>query len=183
MGFEVVRRRGKAWDDAFALHNRIMNFPFQTTGSSERDFENGFATSLMSTKSEYNQSIFSQIDRETQVESIYCFGKKHRPDITIGENGIAIELKYVNYSGLKDAIGQGYLYRLRYKFVFLVLIFSADRKEVYEDIEAGKEKDLEDILHYLSENMNIFTYLAPSFRIKGTAVRKVIPFAPEDFTQ
>jgi hypothetical protein len=41
--------------------------------------------------------------------------------MTFDENGIAIELKFINSSGLaglKDAIGQGHLYRLRYKFVF-----------------------------------------------------------------
>ena len=181
MGFEVVRRRGRVWEDTKILHSMLMKFPFQTTGGSERDFERGFATTLINNREDYNLPVHSQIDRDTQVESIYCFGKKHRPDVTLGENGVAIEMKYISYAGLKDAIGQGYLYRLRYKFVFIVLIFSEDRKDVYHEIEEGKEKDLEDMLTHLEEEMNIFTYIVPSFKPKGTAVRKVISFSPDEF--
>lgn len=179
MGFEAVRRRGRVWDDAKTLNEAIMEFPFQTTGNKESDFERGFATTLMATKRAYNCDVITQIDKNSTVQSVYCFGKKHRPDMTLDENGVAIEMKFVTYSGLKDAIGQGHLYRLRYKFVFLVLIIAEARKQVYEEIENGQEKDLEDTLHHLAETMNIFTYIAPSFRIRQPGVRKVISFFPE----
>ena len=179
MGFEAVRRTGRIWDDAKTLHESIMDFPFQTTGSSESDFERGFATTLMATKKQYNCDVITQIDKNSTVQSVYCFGKKHRPDMTLDENGIAVEMKFVTYAGLKDAIGQGYLYRLRYKFVFLVLIIAESRKVVYEEIENGQEKGLEDMLHHLSDTMNIFSYIAPAFIIKQPAVRKVISFFPE----
>ncbi len=176
MGFENVRRRGRVWEDALTLHETILDFPFQTTGDNEAAFERGFATTLMATKKNYNCDVITQIDKETTVQSVYCFGKKHRPDMTLDENGIAIELKYITYAGLKDAIGQGHLYRLRYKFVFLILIVSETRKSVYDEIENGQEKDLEDTLQYLADNMNIFSYIVPSFRITKPAVRKVISF-------
>lgn len=180
MGFEVVRRRGLIWEDAKSLHEAIMEFPFQTTGANEAAFERGFATTLMATKNKYNSDVITQIDRNSTVQSVYCFGKKHRPDMTLGENGIAIEMKFITYAGLKDAIGQGHLYRLRYKFVFLVLIIAESKKSVYEDIDNGQEKDLEDTLHYLAETLNIFTYIVPSFRIKKVGMRKVISFFPSD---
>lgn len=179
MGFEAVRRRGRVWEDAKTLHEAIMEFPFQTTGSSESDFERGFATTLMATKKFYNCDVITQIDRNSTVQSVYCFGKKHRPDMTLGENGVAIEMKFITYAGLKDAIGQGHLYRLRYKFVFLVLIIAESRKSVYEKIENGQEKDLEDTLHHIAETMNIFSYIAPSYRIRQPGVRKVVSFFPE----
>ena len=119
--------------------------------------------------------MITQIDKSTTVRSIYCFGKKHRPDIALDENGIAIEIKFVTYDGLKEAIGQGFLYRLRYRFVILVLIISEDRKFIYSDLNGGKEKDLEDTLHYLADNMNIFTYIVPAFNIKP-GMRKCISF-------
>ncbi len=179
MGFEAVRRRGRVWEDAKTLNEVIMEFPFQTTGSTESDFERGFATTLMATKRQYNCNVITQIDRNSTVQSVYCFGKKHRPDMTLDENGIAIEMKFVTYAGLKDAIGQGYLYRLRYRFVFIVLIISEDRKTLYEEIDNGQEKDLEDTLQHLADTMNIFTYIAPSFRISQPGVRKIISFFPE----
>lgn len=166
MGFESARRHGRFWDDAKALDKIIHNFPFNTTGKSERDFENGFASILMNSKENFNCQVLTQIDKSVTVESIYCFGKNHRPDMTLDKNGIAIELKFITYAGIKDAIGQGYLYRLKYRFVFLALIISEDKKEFYFDLDEGKEKHLEDALQHLADNMNIFTYIVPQFTLK-----------------
>lgn len=180
MSFESGRKRGRYWEDAQSLHDTVMKFPFQTTGKNESAFERGFATTLMATRDRYNSDVITQIDRESTVQSVYCFGKKHRPDMTLGESGIAIEMKFITYSGLKNAIGQGHLYRLRYRFVFLILIVSEKSKQIYENIENGQEKDLEDTLRYLATNMNIFAYVVPSFRIKTPGVRKVVPFFPNN---
>lgn len=176
MGFEKGVRRGHVWEDVKYLHQQIMQFPFATTGSDENAFERGFATNLMVTEDHYNQEVVTQIKKGVSVQSVYAFGKKHRPDMTIGENGIAVELKFINYGGLKNAIGQGYMYRLKYKFVFLVLILSEERKAVYEAIENGEEKDLDDMLHQLSEELNIFTYLVPAFQIKKPGMRKAVQY-------
>ncbi|MEM9534094.1 MAG: hypothetical protein AAGA40_00330 [Cyanobacteria bacterium P01_E01_bin.45] len=178
MGFEIARRIGKTWEDAQELHRTILDFPFQTTGKSESDFEKGFATSLMFNRRKYNRNVITQIDKETAVQSVYCFGKKHRPDMTLDENGIAIEMKFVTYDGLRNAIGQGYLYRLRYKFVFLILVVGEKRRHVYEGIANGKEKDLEDTLQHLADNMNIFSYIVPSFKLKPP-VKKALSFVPD----
>ncbi|GAB4117860.1 MAG: hypothetical protein Tsb0027_10720 [Wenzhouxiangellaceae bacterium] len=176
MGFEKGVRRGHVWADAVAIHKQLMRFPFATTGSAESDFERGFATTMMATEDQYSQDVITQIKKGVSVQSVYAFGKKHRPDMTLGENGIAIEMKFIKYSGLKEAIGQGYLYRLKYKFVFLVLILSDNRKAVYESIENGEEKDLDDVLQHLADDLNIFTYLVPSFEIKKPGVRKAISY-------
>jgi len=175
MGFEVARRKGNYWEDCKKLDELINNYPFHTTGKSERDFENGFASTLMTVKSTFNSSVITQIDKTSTVQSIYCFGKNHRPDMTLNDNGVAIELKFVTYAGLKDAIGQGYLYRLRYKFVFLVLIISEERAYIYEDLHTNKEKDLQDTLRYLADTMNIFTYVVPAFDLKP-GVNKCISY-------
>lgn len=171
MGFELVRRRGKYWDDCKQLHRFLKKYPFHTTGKNERDFENGLASFLLgmeisSKEKPFNAPVISQIDKKTKVQSVYCFGKNHRPDIAFGENGIAIEMKFVTYAGLKEAIGQGFLYRLRYKFVFLVLIISESRSVIYDDLHENKEKDLHDTLKYLAKTMNIFTYVVPAFEVK-----------------
>lgn len=176
MGFEAGRRRGRYWEDAKKLDEFFHDYPFHTTGKKERDFENGVAMSLLTKRKEFNAQVITQIDKSATVKSIFCFGKKHRPDITLDENGIAIEVKFVTYSGLKEAIGQGYLYRLRYRFVVLVLIISETRKNVYLAIAEGKEKDLEDTLQHLANSMNIFTYIVPAFRITQPGTRKCIGF-------
>jgi hypothetical protein len=175
MGFEAVKRRGRYWDDCKTLNGLIERFPFHTTGKSERDFENGFASTLITMEESFNSKVITQIDKKTTVQSVYCFGKNHRPDMTLDDNGIAIELKFVTYAGLKDAIGQGFLYRLRYRFVFLVLVISERRSNIYYDLDTNKEKDLHDTLVYLARTMNIFTYLVPAFNI-SPGTKKCISF-------
>lgn len=164
MGFESSKRFGRYWEDAKQVHQLIHAYPFNTSGKSERDFENGFATSLIMAKGNFKSKPHTQIDKDTTVGSVFCFGKQHRPDMALGDSGSAIELKHITYAGLKDAIGQGVLYRLRYRFTFLILIVSNKRKHIYYDISTGKEKDLIDTLHYLADNLNIFTYVVPAFK-------------------
>lgn len=179
MVFRPARRYGRIWEDAQTLHDTIRRFDFQTTGKKEKDFERALAQVLMNSKRDYHSDVITQVGRHSPVQSVYCFGKKHRPDMTIGEDGIAVEMKFVRYAGLQDAIGQGHLYRLRYRFVFLILVLSEERKEVYESIDNGEEKDLEDALWHLADQMNIFTYIAPSYLIHTPGTRNVVPFFRE----
>lgn len=182
MAFEFGMRRGQIWDDAKALDNFIQGFPFHTTSKKERDFENSFASGLINNRNIFNSQIMSQIDVNTSVTSVYCFGKKHRPDMTLGDNGIAIEMKYITYGGLRDAIGQGHIYRISYKFVFLILIISKERKVIYRDLMEEKEKNLKDILYKIANDMNIFTYIAPAFKI-DPGMKKCIEFGPSSLEQ
>lgn len=174
MGFEIGRRRGSLWDDAVKLNTQIIEHSFRINAKNERNFENSFSSILMSNHKKYSNKIITQIDKETIVQSSYCFGKKHRPDMTINKDGIAIEIKYVNKNtdAFKDAIGQAYLYRLRYKFVFLILVLSSNWKDLYKQIIEGGEKDLEDITEKLSLDLNVFTYIVPSFKI-ATNMKKI----------
>ena len=182
MGFKSGKRYGSFWEDAKQLHQLIQKFPFNQTGKKEHEFEGKFASTLMFHESDFVSDIITQSDKSTTVKSVYCFGKRHRPDMALmtpEEDVIAIELKFITYAGLKEAIGQGYIYRLRYRFVFLILIISERKKSIYEALDSGKEKDLEDTLSHLAQNMNIFTHVVPSFNLKP-GMRKCIHFFPEN---
>ena len=76
-------------------------------GKSEREFELAFMSSVNANADCINGQILSQVDKDTTVRSVYFFDKKHRPDLTINEDGIAIEIKYLSGSldSLKQAIG------------------------------------------------------------------------------
>ena len=89
--------------------------------------------------------------------------------MTINDDGIAIEIKYINnsFDGVKMALGQSFMYRLRYKFVINIIVISEENKSVYEKVLNGEEKDLEDIMKYLAENMNVYTYIVPAFSLKN----------------
>lgn len=176
MGFEKGKRTGKNWEDILFIDSLIKNSDKKTngsimniTGKEEKDFELRFSTILDANKGKINGEIVSQQNKDTTVKQIYCFGKKHRPDMTINDDGIAIEIKYINdnFDGVKMALGQSLMYRLRYKFVINVIVISEKNKDVYEKAVNGEEKDLEDILKYLADDMNVFTYIVPAFSLKN----------------
>jgi hypothetical protein len=167
MGFEKSYKRGSVWNDVKAIDKIIKNGKYNLTLKKEREFENTFASWLTVSKGNINGKIISQQNQETLVKSVYCFGKKHRPDMSIDEDGIAIELKYISdsFDGVKTAIGQSIIYRLRYKFVINVFIISESNKDVYLKAVNSEEKDLEDIFKHLSEELNVFSYLVPAFTL------------------
>jgi len=174
MGFEPCRRFGNLWGDAQKLDVLIKNHNFNINARTEREFENSFSSVLMSRKNEFQNKIMSQMDKETTVNSVYCFGKKHRPDITFENDGIAIEIKHIDEStdNLKISIGQTILYRLRYKFVFQIFVLSKNHQGLYGKICNSEEKDLEDLFSYLADDLNVFSYIVPAFCIKSN-IKKI----------
>ena len=106
------------------LDKIIGNTRFNLTGKSEREFELAFMSSVNANADRLNGKIHSQVDKDNVVQSVYLFGKKHRPDLTINEDGIAIEIKYLSGSldGLKQAIGQSIFCRVRYRFVTNIFV-------------------------------------------------------------
>jgi hypothetical protein len=180
MGFEKGKRTGKNWEDILFIDSLIKNSDKKTngsimniTGKEEKDFELRFSSLLDANKVKLNGNLISQQNKDTTVKQIYCFGKKHRPDMTINDDGIAIEIKYINdnFDGVKMALGQSLMYRLRYKFVINVIVISEKNKDVYEKAVNGEEKDLEDILKYLADDMNVYTYIVPAFSLKNNQKR------------
>ena len=180
MGFEKGKRTGKNWEDILFIDSLIKNSDkknngsiMNITGKEEKDFELRFSSLLDANKVKLNGNLISQQNKDTTVKQIYCFGKKHRPDMTINDDGIAIEIKYINdnFDGVKMALGQSLMYRLRYKFIINVIVISEKNKDVYEKAVNGEEKDLEDILKYLADDMNVFTYIVPAFSLKNNQKR------------
>ncbi len=175
MGFKQGKRSGGFWNDIIYIDNllkkgnngNIMNI----NGDDEKAFENRLSSILDAKQEVFSDKIITQQNKETTVQSVFCFGKKHRPDMTIGDDGIAIEVKYISgtngLNGIKMALGQSLMYRLRYRFVINLIVVSEDYRDVYDNLLEGGEKDFEDILKLLSDDMNIFTYIVPSFKLKN----------------
>lgn len=181
MGFEKGKRTGKNWEDILFIDALIKNGDkkkggsiMNITGKEEKDFELRFSTILDTSGDKLNGKLMSQQNNDTTVKQIYCFGKKHRPDMAINDDGVAIEIKYINksFDGVKMALGQSFMYRLCYKFVINLIVISEENKDVYEKALNGEERDLEDIMKYLANEMNVFTYIVPAFSLK-TGQKKV----------
>ena len=181
MGFQVGPRRSNVWDDVQAIDKIINDTNFARTLKNERGFENLFMSTLDARKKELKGKIHSQLDKDTSVRSVTMFGKRHRPDLTINEDGIAIEIKFLSnrLDGLKQAIGQSIIYRVRYRFVVNLLVIDEQNKEVYAKASNDEEKDLEDICLELSKDMNIFTYLVPAFSV-DRGLKKILSWNDVD---
>lgn len=167
MSFEKGIRRGTVWEDIVVLDGIIKKSRFALTGKEERDFEFAFTQTVTANEDKLNGRVISQANQETNVRSVYCFGESHRPDLTINDDGIAIEIKYPGSSldGIKLALGQSMLYRLRYKFVINLFILAERHKDIYLKACNGEERDLEDILKDMGNDMNIFSYIVPAFSL------------------
>ena len=133
MTFQVGRRRGNVWHDVNTVDGIVKAARFNLTGKTERDFEMLFSERIRANEDRLKGKIISQVDKETVVQSVYCFGKKHRPDLTINDDGIAIELKFINnsFNGIKEAIGQSIFYRIRYRFIVNIFVISEKHKDIY----------------------------------------------------
>jgi hypothetical protein len=173
MAFQVGYRAGKVWDDLKYIDSVVKKTSFRVNFQNEREFENNFLSALNQHRDKINGNLYGQLDKDRVVKGVYLFGNNHRPDLTINDDGIAIELKFLNTTlvGLKQAIGQGMFYRVRYKFVINLFLVSSEYKQLYIDAAQGKESDLEQIFKDLSKSMNIFSYIVPNFspgsNIKG----------------
>ena len=181
MSFAMGHRRGKLWQDTLALEEILRECDFNASGKGERDFEIQTAERLKGNKYNLNNKVISQYHNDGQVTSAYFFGKNHRPDLSLAEDGTAIELKFVdrNLNSVKHAIGQALIYRLYYKFAVLVLIISPDHKDLYEKAYLGQESHLDGLLENLENDMNVFTILKPAFKPRK-GLGETISFFPKD---
>ena len=175
MSLQVGPRRGRVWDDIKFLDELIKTTRFAMTGKNEREFELAFMSVLNAHTGRISSKIHSQMDKDTVVKSVYAFGKKHRPDLTLNEDGVAIEVKFLKSStdGIKQAIGQSIFYRVRYRFVVNLIVVGEDKKDAYLRAANGEERDLEEILSDMSSEFNVFTYVVPAFN-PGLNVKAVL---------
>lgn len=165
MAFQAGQRRGQTWEDVKTIDTLIKNGRFNLTGKRERDFEFAFGERIRANSERLNGKVISQVDKDAPVRSVHLFGKRHRPDLTINDDGIAVEIKFLSNSldGLKLAIGQSIVYRVRYRFVVNLFVIDEKHKDTYIKAATEQEKDLEEILKHISSSLNIFSYIVPAF--------------------
>jgi hypothetical protein len=95
------------------------------------------------------------------------FGFNHRPDVSIGNNGTAIEIKVISTGhDIRDILGQAIAYRMRYRFVILVLVDQTDGHKVVELCKSKGSQEFT-LLSGLASDMNIFTVVGPISQSKN----------------
>ena len=148
------QRRGAYWEDCQRAIEVLNNMNLQRSDEYERLFE-GRISQVLDGMS-FNDKFIDQRSTQDVLTRVTLFGSDHRPDMSVGDDGTAIEVKLVHHgSKVKEALSQAIFYRAHYRFVIVILIDITEDGQInkliddQETTEAAMVKDFD-------EYMNIF---------------------------
>lgn len=162
LGFASAAKRGQHYDLAMFAAHKLKSVNLLVKGQSERQFEMTVVSHLQASP-RLRKNLITQIgvDEVEKITQATLFGFSHRPDISIGNGGTAIEIKVITSGqSVRDVLGQGLAYRMHYRFVILVLIDQTEDRQIVNlcRVKGSRERSL---MSELAEAMNIFTIIGP----------------------
>lgn len=162
LGFRPAAKHGQHYDLAVFAAHQLKSVNLLMNGKSERQFEMTVVSHLQASPP-LNKNLITQIDIDEvkKITQASLFGFSHRPDISIGNDGTAIEIKVISSgAAVRDVLGQALAYRMHYRFAILVLIDATEERQVVSSCrtEGSRERSL---LLELAAAMNIFTIIGP----------------------
>lgn len=162
LGFASAAKRGQHYELAVFTANKLKSVNVLVKGHSERQFEHTIVSHLQASP-RLRRNLITQIgvDEVEKITQASFFGFSHKPDISLGNSGTAIEIKVVaSGQAVRDVLGQALAYRMHYRFVILVLIDQTPERQVVNlcRVKHSQERAL---LSELAEAMNIFTVIGP----------------------
>ena len=170
MAFISGRRRGELWEDVQTIDSIIEKSieSFRLSSKDESDLERSLTVAIQSNVDRLNNFFISKVQTDKSVSGVKIFGKNTYPDMILGDDGIAIEIARIGKdqkSKFSTKMGDSYIFRLKYKFVFQILVIDENNKDVWEELA-----DSSNNIHFLLDNLTeleIFTYVIPTFKVKG----------------
>jgi hypothetical protein len=164
------KQTGKHYDLAKDAIKRINKIDFLIKAKDEKDYEHCLRTQLKSSR-KLRPFLIDHIDKDPKVIMTRSdfFGFRHSPDITIGDDGTAIELKLIKSGqALRDMLGQALCYRTNYRFVILVFI-AEDSENPFIALCKDKKCAEFKLLNALAKDFNIFSIVGPQPNRKNLA--------------
>jgi hypothetical protein len=176
LGYARGPKRGQHYELARFAVNKLKRVNLLVKGQSESDFEFSITGHLMSSPKLRQNGLLARLNKDEvgKITEARLFGFGHRPDLAIGPNGTAIEIKVISSGqSLRDTLGQALVYRMHYRFVILVLVDqTADRKVV--ELCRSKRNQEFTLLSELADTMNIFTIVGPLSQSKNISFCETI---------
>lgn len=162
LGFASGAKRGQHYDLAMFSAYKLKSVNLLVKGQSERHFEMTVVSHLQASP-RLRKNLITQIgvDEVQKITQASFFGFSHRPDISIGNDGTAIEIKVITSGqSVRDVLGQALAYRMHYRFVVLVLIDQTEERQIVNTcrVKGSSERAL---LCELADTMNVFTIIGP----------------------
>ena len=170
LGFVAGAKRGQHFELAEFAISKLKGVNLLVKGKTENHFEHTIVSHLQASP-KLRQNLITQIgiDEVEKITKASLFGFSHRPDVSIGIDGTAIEIKVISTGqSVRDILGQAIAYRMHYRFVILVLVDQTEDRKVVE-LCRSKESQEYSLLSGLSETMNIFTVVGPVDQSKNIA--------------
>lgn len=162
LGFASSPKRGQHYELATFAANKLRSANVLVKGHSERQFEHTIVSHLQASP-RLRKNLITQIgvDEVEKITQASLFGFSHRPDISLGNDGTAIEIKVVaSGQAVRDVFGQALAYRMHYRFAILFLVDQTDERQVVSlcRVKGSQEHAF---LRELAEEMNIYTVVGP----------------------
>jgi len=149
--FLPYQKRGQYWESLQKAKNIIERLSLDIHTEKESKFEDRISGALQPNFSDF----IDQRNVKQTITRVTLFGHDHRPDMSIGTDGIAIEVKVAKTGqSFREAIGQSFIYRMGYRFVLVIWIDNTKQK-IYKKSLLDLETKEKDFLRELEEH-NIF---------------------------
>ncbi|MCK4642838.1 hypothetical protein KAU32_04285 [bacterium] len=150
--FKTSKKRGIHWDNLQKAIRDVKKLSLEMKGDIERNYEDKISGAL---SMQFEKSFIDQRNTQQVMTRISLFDHDHRPDMSIGNDGVAIEVKVIKGgSSFREAIGQSIFYRLGYRFV-LVIWIDVSKNKHYRALLKDKESSEYTFVKEF-ENDNIF---------------------------
>lgn len=149
--FKSGMKYGKYWDNLNKALKIIKKVSLDVKANIESKFEDRISGALQPNFDEF----IDQRNTKQTMTRITLFGHDHRPDMSIGTDGVAIEIKFVKSgSSFREALGQSIIYRLGYRFVIIVWI-DTTKDKIYKNLTQDESNDEFRLIKELEEK-NIY---------------------------
>ena len=151
------RRDGKYWEDCEYTIKALSRLDLSGAGATEKEFENRVASFLGKQEFPSGERFIDHRTYHDPAGEIALFSSVHRPDMSIGRNGTAIELKAADHGNkVKLAISQALFYRIGYRFVIVLLVDITDQGDIYAGLRGHGNTPEVQFIGDLEEHLNIF---------------------------
>jgi hypothetical protein len=152
--FKDGRKKGYYWESLLKIKEIVDRLSLDMNYNTEKEFEDRIAGAL---QPNFDDFIDQRNTKQTMTR-VTLFDHDHRPDLSIGEDGIAIEVKLAKSGeSFRSAIGQSLIYRMGYRFSLVIWIDTSKNKRYVNSVKDKKHKEKEFLLAL--EQQNIFSII------------------------
>ena len=160
--FKKGAKKGKYYEALLSALELINHTYLNIRATQERNYEDRIAASIGAKfgtpqNGDPETKFMDQRDRQEPLTRVTLFNCDHRPDMSIGRDGVAVEVKRVEHgSSIRNAIGQCITYRHGYRFVILVAVDESAKDKPIKKLfatpmspEAKLKEQLEELSIYV----------------------------------